>query len=235
MFPINEFKILRILKDYFDRLKVRGSEIDQTLTYLFDSLDLNEQQRLSFRDIIINNKIQYLTAYNQVSVETPNIVAVMDQEVNLESANAVGYKLDSDTVPVVKENGTDLAESDVYGSVMTGVYAINVISTDLLLSRLLGIFVRFILFHYNSAHDDWASMDLNMDRFSPDADYFPKDLFHIHIIARFEYIESWDQIYGTIHGIFFTACGAETDKYVTKPIEAELDLTSEASIEENQA
>ena len=235
MFPINEYKINRILGDYFERLSNAGSDIDQAFEFLFDALDVNKEQRQAFRDTIKNKKIRYATSFNNLSVVTPIIVSVMDQEVNLESANAVGYKLDNDTVPVVKENGIDLEESDAYGSVMTGVYSISVLSNNLVLSRLIGIFVRFILFHYNASHDDWASMDLNMDRFSPDADYFPPDSFHIHIIARFEYLESWDQIYNTIHGIFFTACGAETDKYVTKPIKAELNLTSEASIDENQS
>jgi len=233
LFPINEYKILRILKSYFESLKDNTDGLDDTFTYLFDNLDVGQEQRQGFRDIIINNKIQYATSYNQLSAAFPNIVTIMDQEVNLESANATGYKLDSDVLPRETPNGTELLESDAYGSVMTGVYSINIISNNLLLSRLIGIFVRFIMFHYNSMHDDWASMDLNMDRFSPDADYFPKDSFHVHIIARFEYIESWDQIYNTIHGIFFTACGAESDKYVTKPIQAELNFSGKASISEN--
>lgn len=232
MFPINEYKINSILGDYFNRLADSENDISQTFEFLFNALDVPLGLRQGFRDIIINGKIKYATSYNDLSVATPVIVSVMDQEVNLESGNAIGYKQDHDVLQRETTNGVENLEGDTYGSLMTGVYSINVLSNNLLLSRLIGIFVRFILFHYNSTHDDWASMDLNMDRFSPDADYFPPNTFHIHIIARFEYLESWDQIYNTIHGIFFTACGAETNKYVTKPIEAEISLSSEASIDE---
>jgi hypothetical protein len=235
MFPINEYKILRIISFYFDALKTEENDINQTFNYLFDSLDVDEEERNAFRDTIINNKIQYATSYNNLSVEMPNIVAIMDQEVNVEGANAIGYKLGEDILSKETVNGPAPLDSDEFGAIMTGVYSVNIICQQLLLARLLGIFVRFILFHYNSTHDDWASMDINMDRFAPDADYFPPNSFHVHIIVRFEYPEAWDQIYNAIHGIFLRTCGGDVESYITKPLDVELSLDSSSKMKQNQS
>ena len=205
MYPINEYKILRIIKTAFTALKTSGSDFDQTFKYLFDSADLGAEERSAFKDIIINDKIDYHTTYSNLSTVVPTIVCVMDQETTIESEKPIGDVLGSQTIV----DGTTTYETDEYGVVMMGVYSINILAKQILLVRLLGTFVRYILESYCTTHDDMADLDVNTDRFSPDADYFPSDVFHVHLIVRFRYVESWNEIYGPINDIFMNSCGGE--------------------------
>jgi hypothetical protein len=228
MFPFNEYKILRILKTYFTALKNAGSDIDQTFTYLFDSLDMDESERNAFKDVIKNDKIQYMTTYANISTELPTIVCIMDQEIQHSDLLGIGDKLDHDELE--GPNGETLY-ADNYGYISFGVYAINIVSKSILLTRLLGVFVKFILEHYSTNNDDsFYDLEINVDRFSPDADYFPANTFHVHITARFKFIESWPSIESLIHGIFYTACGADIAQYITKPIEAEISFGTKGKI-----
>lgn len=200
--PFNEYKILRILQSAFTALKSTGSSFDQTFKYLFDTLDLSEEERSAFKDIIVNDKIQYHTTYANLSTAVPTIVAVMDQETVIEENKPIGDVLGSETL----YDGTD---SEEYGNIMQGVYSINILAKQILLVRLLGTFVRFILEQYSVNNDDMPDLDINTDRFSPDAEFFPNDIFHIHLIVRFRYVESWNEIYGPISQIFMQSCGTD--------------------------
>jgi len=201
-FPFNEYKILKIIQTAFEALAQTGSAFDQTFKYLFDTADLSEEERSAFKDIIINRKIQYHTTYSTISTVVPTIVCVMDQETQIESNKPIGDVLGSATM----DDGT---ETEEYGNVMQGVYSINILAKQILLVRLLGTFVRFILEAYSVTHDDMPDLDINTDRFSPDAEFFPNDVFHVHLIVRYRYIESWNEIYGPIAQIFMDSCGAD--------------------------
>jgi len=202
-FPFNEYKILRIIQTAFTALKSAGSSFDQTFKYLFDEMDLSEEERNAFRDIIINDRIQYHTTYSNLSTEVPTIVAIMDQETVIEEAKPIGDVLGEMEMP-------DGTKTDEFGNIMQGVYSINILAKQILLVRLLGTFVRFILEQYSVNHDDMPDLDINTDRFSPDAEFFPNDVFHIHLIVRFRYVESWndfgDTAYGMINQIFLKTC-----------------------------
>lgn len=204
-FPFNEYKILRIIQSAFTALKSTGSAFDETFKYLFDTLDLSETDRNAFKDIILNDKIQYHTTYSTISTLLPTIVCIMDQETTIEENKPIGDVLGTETM----EDGS---ESDVYGNIMQGVYSINILAKQILLIRILGTFVRFILEQYSVTHDDMPDLDVNTDRFSPDAEFFPNDVFHIHLIVRFRYVESWnefgdaDGIYSIINTIFLKTC-----------------------------
>lgn len=202
-FPFNEYKILRIIQAAFTALKSTGSTFDQTFKYLFDTIDLSEEERSAFKDIIINDKIQYHTTYATVSAVVPNIVVIMDQETQIESDKPIGDVLGSE----ILADGTD---SEEYGTINMGVYSVNILAKQVLLVRLLGTFIRYILESYASTHDDFGTdLDINTDRFSPDAEFFPQDVFHVHLIVRYRYVESWNDVYGPINQIFMDACGAD--------------------------
>ena len=203
--PINEYKILQILKSSFTALKSTGSSFDQTFKFLFDTYDLGADERSAFKDIIINDKIQYHTTYANLSSVLPAIVVIMDQETQIESNKPIGDVLGSETLT----DGSTQLDSDEYGVIMQGVYSINILAKQILLVRLLGTFVRFILESYSANNDDMADLDINTDRFSPDAEYFPNDVFHVHLIVRFRFVESWNEIYGPISDIFMNSCGGE--------------------------
>lgn len=201
-YPFNEYKILRIIQSSFAALKSAGSAFDQTFAYLFDKMDLNDADRDAFKDIILNDKIQYHTTYSTISTLLPAIVCIMDQETTIEENKPIGDVLGSE----IMSDGTDTEE---YGNIMQGVYSINILAKQILLIRILGTFVRFILEQYSATHDDMPDLDINTDRFSPDAEFFPNDVFHIHLIVRFRYVESWNEIYGPISQIFMMSCGTD--------------------------
>jgi len=201
-YPFNEYKILRIIQTAFTALKSTGSAFDQTFAYLFDKLDLSDEERNAFKDVVINQKIQYHTTYSTISTTLPTIVCIMDQETVIEEMKPIGDVLGSETM----EDGTDTEE---YGNVMQGVYSINILAKQILLIRILGTFVRFILESYSAVHDDMPDLDINTDRFSPDAEFFPADVFHVHLIVRFRYVESWNEVYGPITKIYMDSCGAD--------------------------
>jgi len=186
-------------------LKSTGSAFDQTFKYLFDTLDLSAEERSAFKDIIINEKIQYHTTYSTISTILPTIVCVMDQETVIEENKPIGDVLGDATIT---DGDTELA-TDEYGNIMQGVYSISILAKQILLVRLLGTFVRFILENYSVNNDDMPDLDINTDRFSPDAEFFPNDVFHIHLIVRFRYVESWNEVYGPISQIYMQACGTE--------------------------
>jgi hypothetical protein len=166
-------------------------------------MDLSEEERSAFKDIIINDKIQYHTTYATISAVVPNIVVIMDQETQIESDKPIGDVLGVET-------HDDGSVSDEYGTINMGVYSINILAKQILLVRLLGTFVRFILEQYSANNDDMPDLDINTDRFSPDAEFFPIDIFHVHLIVRFRYVESWndfgDSAYGMINQIFLQSC-----------------------------
>lgn len=202
-FPLNEYKILRIIQAAFTALKSTGSAFDQTFKYLFDTIDLGVEERSAFKDIIINDKIQFHTTYATISAVVPNIVVIMDQETQIESDKPIGDVMGSE----ILADGTDAEE---YGTINMGVYSINILAKQILLVRLLGTFVRYILESYASRHDDFGTdLDINTDRFSPDAEFFPADVFHVHLIVRYRYTESWNDVYGPINQIFMDTCGAD--------------------------
>jgi len=205
-FPFNEYKILRIIQSAFTALKSTGSSFDQTFKYLFDTLDLSEEERSAFKDIIINDKIQYHTTYATISAVVPNIVVIMDQETQIESDKPIGDVLGAETL--MDDGSTSDGE---YGTINMGVYSINILAKQILLVRILGTFVRYILEQYSANNDDMPDLDINTDRFSPDAEFFPIDIFHVHLIVRFRYIESWNDFgdssaYGLINQIFLKSC-----------------------------
>lgn len=204
-YPFNEYKILRIIKTAFTALKSAGSSFDQTFTYLFDTLDLSADERNAFKDIIINDKIQYHTTYANISTEVPTIICVMDQETVIEEMKPIGDVLGD----AVVTDGDTAYDSEEYGNVMQGVYSVNILAKQILLVRLLGTFVRFILENYTANNDDMPDLDINTDRFSPDAEYFPNDIFHVHLIVRFRYVESWNEIFGLISKIYMQSCGTD--------------------------
>lgn len=205
-FPFNEYKLLRIIRLSFDALKAAESDFDKTFQCLFDEIDLSSEERQAFKDTIINNKIAYQTTYANLSVATPVITAICDQEVNIEGEKPIGYEAGENTV-------TDAAgvvhQTSELGYVEMGAYSINVIAKQILLVRLLGAFIKFIFEKYASTHDDIMDMDINVDRFSPDADYFPQDSYHIHLTIRFRYVETWDELNSPIASIFLQACGSD--------------------------
>lgn len=201
-YPFNEYKILRIIQSAFAALKSTGSAFDQTFKYLFDRMDLSDSDRNAFKDIILNDKIQYHTTYATLSTVLPAIVVIMDQETMIEENKPIGDVLGSEVV----YDGTDTEE---FGNIMQGVYSINILAKQILLIRILGTFVRFMLEQYSVTHDDMPDLDINTDRFSPDAEFFPQDVFHIHLIVRFRYVESWNEIYGPINQIFMQSCGID--------------------------
>ena len=201
-FPFNEYKILRIIQAAFTALKSTGSAFDQTFKYLFDTMDLSEEERSAFKDIIINDKIQYHTTYATISAVVPTIVVIMDQETQIESDKPIGDVLGSEIM-------ADGADTEEYGTVNMGVYSINVLAKQILLVRLLGTFIRFILESYSAVNDDMPDLDINTDRFSPDAEFFPQDIYHVHLIVRFRYVESWNDVYGPINDIFMQSCGTD--------------------------
>ena len=201
-YPFNEYKILRIIQAAFEALALTGSAFDQTFKYLFDKMDLSDEERNAFKDVVINQKIQYHTTYSTISTTLPTIVCIMDQETVIEEMKPIGDVLGSETM----EDGTDTEE---YGNVMQGVYSINILAKQILLIRILGTFVRFILESYSAVHDDMPDLDINTDRFSPDAEFFPADVFHVHLIVRFRYVESWNEVYGPITKIYMDSCGAD--------------------------
>lgn len=200
--PFQEYKILRIIQSAFTALKSTGSSFDQTFAYLFDKMDLNDEERNAFKDVILNDKIQYHTTYSTISTILPTIVCVMDQETQIESNKPIGGVLGSE----IMDDGTD---TDEYGNIMQGVYSINILAKQILLVRILGTFVRFILENYSVNNDDMPDLDINTDRFSPDAEFFPADVFHVHLIVRFRYVESWNEIYGPISKIYMDSCGQD--------------------------
>jgi hypothetical protein len=206
MFPFNEYKLLKIIRSAFDALKESGSSFDKTFQYLFDEMDLSLEERQAFKDTIINNKIAYHTTYANLPVNTPIITCVMDQEVNIESEKPIGYEMGENSVTDAAGN---VIATDELGYIEMGAYSVNVIAKQILLVRLLGAFVKFIFEKYASANDDIIDLDVNVDRFSPDADYFPTDSFHIHITLRFRYVETWDELTSPIAQIFMMSCGTD--------------------------
>jgi hypothetical protein len=168
-------------------------------------MDLSAEERSAFKDIIINDKIQYHTTYANISTVAPNIIVVMDQETQIESNKPIGDVLGSATIV----DGNITYDTEEYGTIMQGVYTINILTKQILLTRLLGTFVRFILESYSVTHDDMPDLDINTDRFSPDAEYFPSDVYHIHLIVRYRYVESWNEVYGPISDIFLNSCGGD--------------------------
>jgi hypothetical protein len=164
----------------------------------------------------------------------------MDQETYIGSEKPIGDILGTDEVSELDNYGREITQkSDSYGYVNMGAYTINIITNQILLTRLIGIFVRFALEHYSNTHDDMYDLDLNTDRFSPDAEYFPKDTFHLHIIVRFRYIESWSEVYnsifGTIKGITLQTCNSdEIAQYITKPQEVSVELLSNSKISSSE-
>jgi len=201
-YPFNEYKILRIIQTAFTALKSTGSAFDQTFAYLFDKMDLSDEERNAFKDVIVNEKIAYHTTYSTVSTTLPTIVCIMDQETVIEENKPIGDVLGSE----VMADGTD---TDEFGNIMQGVYSINILAKQILLVRILGTFVRFILENYSTNNDDMPDLDINTDRFSPDAEFFPNDVFHIHLIVRFRYVESWNEVYGPISKIYMDSCGQD--------------------------
>lgn len=218
MLPFNEYLILRIIRNAFTALKSTGSSFDKTFKYLFDTLDLSDEQRSEFKDIIINDKIQYSTTYSTMSTNLPTIVVIMDQETVIEENKPLGDVLGDSTIT---DDGVTV-ETAEYGNIMQGVYSISILAKQILLVRLLGTFVRFILENYSVNNDDMPDLDINTDRFSPDAEYFPNDVFHVHLIVRFRYVESWNEIYGIINKIYLKSCGSDFWQNV-------IDKTSETS------
>ena len=208
--PLNEYQILRIIRTAFTALKQTGSAFDQTFKYLFDTMDLDAEDRSAFKDAIINDKIQYMTTYSTESTNLPTIVCVMDQETQIESQKPIGDVLGSQTIV----DGDITYDTEEFGVIMQGVYSINILAKQILLVRLLGTFIRFILESYSTTHDDIADLDINTDRFSPDAEYFPTDVFHIHLIVRYRYVESWNELYGPIADIFLNSCGGDFWQYI---------------------
>ena len=202
MFPFNEYHILRIIRSAFTALKSSGSAFDRTFKYLFDTLDLRDEERSAFKNAILNDEIQYHTTYSTISAVLPTIVCIMDQETTIEENKPIGDVLGEETL----HDGT---ESEEYGNIMMGVYSINILAKQILLIRVLGTFIRFILEQYSVTHDDMMDLDINTDRFSPDAEFFPNDVFHVHLIVRFRYVESWNEIYSKISKIFMDSCGAD--------------------------
>ena len=201
-YPFNEYKILRIIQAAFEALALTGSAFDQTFKYLFDKMDLSDEERNAFKDVVINQKIQYHTTYSTISTTLPTIVCIMDQETVIEENKPIGDVLGSE----VMADGTD---TDEFGNIMQGVYSINILAKQILLVRILGTFVRFILENYSTNNDDMPDLDINTDRFSPDAEFFPNDVFHIHLIVRFRYVESWNEVYGPISKIYMDSCGQD--------------------------
>lgn len=204
-YPINEYKILRIIRNAFTALKSTGSSFDQTFKYLFDTYDLSDEERSAFKSAIINDEIQYMTTYSNISTIMPTIVCVMDQETVIEEQKPIGDVLGDAQIV----DGELTLESEEYGNIMQGVYSINILAKQLSLVRILGTFVRFILENYTANNDDMPDLDINTDRFSPDAEYFPTDVFHIHLIVRFRYVESWNDFYGPISQIYMQSCGTD--------------------------
>ena len=201
-YPFQEYKILRIIQSAFAALKSTGSAFDQTFAYLFDRMDLSDSDRNAFKDIILNDRLQYHTTYSTISTVLPTIVVIMDQETMIEENKPIGGVLGSE----ITYDGTDTEE---YGNIMQGVYSINILAKQILLIRILGTFVRFMLEQYSVTHDDMPDLDINTDRFSPDAEFFPQDVFHIHLIVRFRYVESWNEVWGPINQIFLQSCGTD--------------------------
>jgi hypothetical protein len=204
-YPFNEYKILRIIQSAFAALKSTGSAFDQTFKYLFDKMDLSDSDRNAFKDIILNDHIQYHTTYSTISTTLPTIVCIMDQETTIEENKPIGDVLGSELIT----DGDQTIDTDEYGNIMQGVYSINILAKQILLVRILGTFVRFILEQYSVTHDDMMDLDVNADRFSPDAEFFPADVFHIHLIVRYRYVESWNDVYGPINSIFMQSCGTD--------------------------
>lgn len=206
--PLNEYRILRIIQAAFDALAQTGSAFDQTFKYLFDTIDLSDEERAAFKDVILNKKIQYHTTYATVSAVVPSIVVILDQETQIEENKPIGDVLGSATMD-------DGVETEEYGTINMGVYSINILAKQILLVRLLGTFIRYILESYSATHDDMADLDINTDRFSPDAEFFPQDVFHVHLIVRFRYVESWNEVLGPINQIFMQTCGADFWQNIT--------------------
>lgn len=204
-YPFNEYKLLRVIQSAFDGLSNTGSAFDQTFEYLFDKMDLSDADRNAFKDIVINKKIQYHTTYSTISTILPTIVCIMDQETTIEENKPIGDVLGSEII----QDGNQLINTEEYGNIMMGVYSINILAKQILLIRILGTFVRFILESYSVTHDDMMDLDINTDRFSPDAEFFPADVFHVHLIVRFRYVESWNLVYGPIASIFMQSCGTD--------------------------
>jgi hypothetical protein len=202
-YPFNEYKLLQIIKTAFNALKESGSDFDTTFQYLFDAVDLSVEDRAAFKHAIVNDGIKYQTTYANLSVNSPVITVIFDQEVNIESEKPIGYVVGGNTV--TNDAGVT-SSSDEYGYIEMGAYSINIIAKQILLVRLLGAFVKFILEKYASVNDDFMDMDINVDRFSPDADYFPTDAYHVHLTVRFRYCESWDEVSSPIAAIFMQAC-----------------------------
>jgi hypothetical protein len=205
VYPFNEYKILRIIQAAFNSLAQTGSSFDQTFEYLFDKMDLSDSDRDAFKDIVVNRKIQYHTTYSTISTTLPTIICIMDQETTIEENKPIGDVLGSELI----QDGDQLIDTDEYGNIMMGVYSINILAKQILLVRILGTFVRYILESYSVTHDDMMDLDVNADRFSPDAEFFPQDVFHIHLIVRFRYVESWNDVYGPINQIFMQSCGTD--------------------------
>lgn len=228
-FPLNEYKILRILKTYFTALKTAGTAIDQIFDYLFDAEDLIETERNAFKDVIKNDKIQYMTTFSNISTELPTIICLMDQEVQQSDFLGIGDKVGS---AEIENSDGSISSADEYGYMNFGNYAINILSKSILLTRLLAIFVKFIIEHYATNNDDsFYDMEINVDRFSPDAEYFPSNVFHVHISVRFRYTESWLEVYNLIHGIFMQACG-DVEKYIANPFNEEISFSAKSKIDE---
>ena len=203
MFPLNEQRILRILKVYFDYIKNNDAIFEQILQSMFDSDDISPSDIEAFKDVIKNDKLKYALSYTNVTAEFPTIVCLMDLE--QQSEKSIGDYLGSED-----QDADGYEEADLVGYIGYGIYSINVYTKQIFLTRLLSIFVKMILEHYyttSAAKDsNFYELEVQLDRFAPDAEYFPANVFHVHIIVRFRYIENFTLFYSLIESIDVSAC-----------------------------
>jgi len=206
MFPLNEQRILRILKVYFDYIRSNEAVFERILQSMFDSDDISTEDIEAFKDVIKNDKIKYALSYTNVTAEFPTLVCLMDLE--QQSEKSIGDFLGSNDV-----DGDGYEESDAIGYLGYGIYSINVFTKQIFLTRLLSLFVKMILEHYYTTSDhkdaNFYELDVQLDRFAPDAEYFPANVFHVHIIVRFRYLENFDMFYSLIKTIDVSACFGE--------------------------
>jgi hypothetical protein len=188
---------------YFDYIKNNDALFDKILQSMFDSDDISEADIEAFKDVIKNDKIKYALSYTNVTAEFPTIVCLMDLE--QQSEKSIGDFLGSTDV-----NGDTYEESDEIGYLAYGIYSVNVFTKQIFLTRLLSLFVKMILEHYYTTSDqkdaNFYELDVQLDRFAPDAEYFPNNVFHVHVIVRFRYIENFNMFYGLINRIDVSAC-----------------------------
>lgn len=218
-FPFNEYTLIRALKTYFGYLKNNESAFKKIYDTMFDVEDVPTTDRDAFKDIVVNNKIDFKVAFTNVSSELPTVVVVMDQEVGRDNpiGNYVGET----------ENGSE------YGVFTTGVYAIYAYTKQLLLTRMLSMFIKLSLEHYftNDTRNNLVEYNINIDRFTPHIDYFPNDVFHYKLTLRCVYMETWEEQYNTLNGVVVMG-GIKIDEKADGTIEEiipfEVDLSEES-------